>query len=112
LFLKEMLVLLRKWLCSLRDVCAFAPLNTGCLEQMHVLLKEMVVFFRVCMCSHVLLEKMNVFFKKMYVLPRKMIVPKKMFVLLKEMLVFLEEMLVLSKKRVVFIEKTFVLPRK
>lgn len=100
-----MLVLLRKWLCSLRDVCAFAPLNNGCLEHMHVLLKEMVVFFRRCMCSHVLLEKMNVFFKKMYVLPRKMIVPKKMFVLLKEMLV-------LSKKTVVFIEKTCVLPRK
>jgi hypothetical protein len=23
--------------------CAFAPLNNGCLEQMHVLLKEMLV---------------------------------------------------------------------
>jgi hypothetical protein len=43
---------------------AFAPLNNGCLEQMHVLLKEMVLFFRRCMCSHVLLEKMNVFFKR------------------------------------------------
>jgi hypothetical protein len=37
--------------------CAFAPVNNSCLEQMHVLLKEMVVFFRRCMCSHLLLEE-------------------------------------------------------
>jgi len=58
--------------------CAFAPVNNGCLEQMHVLLKEMVVFFRRCMCS----------LKDVCAPKKNDSVPKKMFVLLKEMLVF------------------------
>ncbi len=79
--------------------CAFAPLNNGCLEQMHVLLKEMVVFFRRCMCSHVLLKKMNGIFKRCMCSQGKMIV-------------FLRRCLCSSRKCLCFSRRCLYSPRK